>query len=340
MSAKNVYKYDEMKRREHMAVRKTAGWYLWTHQLVEVTGEDAEQFLEYLLTGKIASLKVGADRYTTMLNERGEILDDVVVMRHSQDRFWISTLFAAKLCAWMESKKGERNVAWKNVTADYHMYAVQGPRSLEMIHSVLETKIDDLKFFNFRKNSIDGEEVLINRAGFTGEKFGYEIYIAANKRAFLEEKLKTAAPLVGAEQVTEFQVMAWTLPTEAGFYYMRDLMYTNPFEVGLTRGIDWEKDFIGKEALLQIQEEGAKREMLGFVMDEADVRINGKDLGGPGNVVSFEGREIGRVSKFNYSFVRETPVGYLLVDKGVVKPGDHVTLNRHYDAVVSEKHFL
>ena len=70
---KNIFKYDDMKRGEHMAVRKTVGWYYWTHQILEITGPDVTAFLD-------ASLSVGRDRYTTMLNENGEIIDDVVIM--------------------------------------------------------------------------------------------------------------------------------------------------------------------------------------------------------------------------------------------------------------------
>ena len=133
--------------------------------------------------------------------------------------------------------------------------------------------------------------------------------------------------------------MAWTLPTEAGFYYMRDLMHTNPLEVGLERGIGWEKEFIGKEALLQIKEQGALREMVGFTMEESDVRINGKDLGGPGAPVYVDDEEIGRVSKFNYSYVQEKCVGYILAKKDAVKEGMHVKI-KSYDAVITEKYFL
>ena len=76
---KNVYKNDAMKREEHMAVRNTAGWYLWTHELVEVEGPDATSLLEYLFTGSIGNLAPSRARYTTMLNENGQIIDDVVI---------------------------------------------------------------------------------------------------------------------------------------------------------------------------------------------------------------------------------------------------------------------
>ena len=94
---KNVYKYDEMKRSEHMAVRTTVGWYLWTHQLVEVTGGDCVSFLEMIFPKSIGNLAVGRERYTTMLDESGQIIDDVVVFRMEEEKFWVSTLFRAEM---------------------------------------------------------------------------------------------------------------------------------------------------------------------------------------------------------------------------------------------------
>ncbi|MDR0401198.1 MAG: aminomethyltransferase family protein [Treponema sp.] len=339
MNYKNVYKYDEMKRTEHMAVRKTAGWYLWTHQLLEVTGKDAATFLDNIFANPIANLKTGSERYTTMLNEQAEIIDDVVVFRMEDQKFWISTLFMPQLVPWLEKHKGDYKVEFKDITKQYHMYAVQGPKSLELVNALVAKKADDQKFFTIRDNTIDGVPVKINRAGFTGEKLGYEVYIPADKCDFLEAKLREQGKPLGAVEVTEFQIMAWTLPTEAGYYYMRDLGHTNPLEAGLERGIDWNKDFIGKEALLKIKQEGPAREMVGFVIEEADARLNPKNLGGPGNAVILNGEEVGRVSKFVYSFVQEKNVGYILAKRGVLKPGDHVRI-RNYDAVITAKSFL
>lgn len=339
MYYRNVYKYDDMKRAEHMAVRKTAGWYLWTHQLLEVTGEDAAAFLDMIYPNPIANLKIGSERYTTMLNDRAEIIDDVVVFRMEEQKFWISTLFITKLTAWLNQHKGEYQVEFADITAKYHMFAVQGPKSKDLVNAMTVKNVDDQKFFTIRENEIDGIPVMINRAGFTGEKYGYEIYFARDQLANVEAKLRACGEPLDAVEVTEFQIMAWTLPTEAGFYYMRDLMYTNPLEVGLDKGIDWKKEFIGKEALLKIKEEGPAREMVGFTIDEADVHLNAKDLGGPGNPVIVDGEEIGRVSKFNYSYVQEKNVGYILAKKGVLKPGDRVKIKK-YDAVITEKVFL
>lgn len=312
---KNIYKYDEMKRAEHMAVRTNVGWYLWTHQLVEVKGAGSAAFLDKLCAKPIANLAVGRERYTTMLNEQAEIIDDVVVFRMEEQRFWVSTLFANKLMAWMGQHSEGFQVEYTNITDQYHMYAVQGPKSKDMVNALVKNSVDELKFFSFRDNEIDGIPVKINRAGFTGEKLGYEIYAAADQADAMEAKLKACGEKFGAVEVTEFQVMAWTLPTEVGFYYMRDLNHTNPFEVGLERGIDWEKDFIGKDALLKIKNEGPVREMLGFTVDEADIYIRTKHLGGPGEPVIVNGEEVGRVVKVVYSYVLDKNNGYLLAKK-------------------------
>jgi aminomethyltransferase len=339
MSGKNIYKYDDMKRKEHMAVRTTVGWYLFTHQLVEVTGKDAAAFLDLIYTSPIGNLQVGGARYTTMLNEDAEIIDDVVVFRIEEQKFWISTLFATKLIAWLGKNKGDYQVEFTNITDQYHMYAIQGPNSKDLLNAMVEQSVDDQKFFTIRDNKIDGIPVKINRGGFTGEKFGYEVYVAPADMAAVEAKIREYGEPLGAVEVTDFQIIAWTLPTEAGFYYLRDLLHTNPLECGLDRGIDWDKDFIGKEALLKIKAEGPKREMVGYTIDEDDIHLNAKDLGGPGNPVMLDGEEVGRVSKYNFSFVNEKNIGYILAEKGVLKPGDHVTI-KSYDAVITEKYFL
>ena len=127
---KNVYKYDDMKRSEHMAVRNSVGWYLWTHQLVEVTGSDATVFLENLCANPIGNLKIGKERYTTMLDDNGLIIDDVVIFRWSENKYWISTLFCHRLWNWYGAHKGDLDVHYDNITKQYHMFAVQGPKSL------------------------------------------------------------------------------------------------------------------------------------------------------------------------------------------------------------------
>jgi len=336
---KNIFKYDDMKRSEHMAVRTTVGWYFWTHQLLEITGPDVTAFLEYMFPNNIGSLAVGRDRYTTMLNEQGEIIDDVVIMRMDEDRYWVSTLYASKTDDWWYFHQGDYDVDWSEITDEWEMYAVQGPRSKEVVESLVKDSISDLKFFAHMDTEINGIPCMINRGGFSGEKLGYEIYVHPEDCDALESVLGPAVEKAGGKQVTEFQVMAWTLPTEANFYYMRDLAHTNPFEVGLEKNIKWDKEFIGKEALLKVKEEGPTREMVGFEVPEADIYIRSKQYGGPGEAVYLEGEEVGRVSKLVYSYVREVNNGYILAQKGRLHIGDKIRIHG-YDAVITEKNWM
>ncbi len=336
---KNVYKYDEMKRAEHMAVRKTVGWYLWTHQIVEVTGDDCAAFLEYIFPKNISNLAIGRERYTTMLDEKGEIIDDVVVFRMDEKKFWVSTLFRADMFCWFEAHKGTLDVSWTDITPQWEMYAVQGPKSLEMVNALTASPVDGQKFFEIRANEIDGVPVYINRAGYTGEKLGYEIYFPKAEAPEMEKKLRSLAETLGGKEVTEFQIMAWTLPCEAGFFYMRDLRHTNPFEVGLENGINWDKDFIGKEALAKIREEGASREVVGFTVADADIHIKGRNIGNEGEFVYKDGEYVGRCMKITYSYVNEVNNGTIICKKGSLKPGDKVIMHGH-EAVICAPKFI
>ena len=183
---RNVFKYDDMKRAEHMAVRETVGWYLWTHQLMQVEGEDAQAFLELLFPNKISTLAVGRDRYTTMLDESGEIIDDVVVMRF-EDHYWVSTLFASYMDDWFYEHQGDFNVDYYEVTDEWHMFAIQGPRSADVLNSMCAEPVDGLKFFQHAPNYIEGMQVIVNRGGFTGEKLGFELYCSVDDADAFEE---------------------------------------------------------------------------------------------------------------------------------------------------------
>lgn len=340
---KNIFKDDEWKRSEHMAVRQNVGYFLFTHQIMEVSGEDAQKFLDYIYPNDIMNLAVGRDRYTIMLNEKGEIIDDVVVMRMDEDRYWVSTLYGTQADDWFYYKSENYDVDCSEITEDWHMFSIQGPKSKDVLDSIAENSPVELKFFQHAQNTISGCDVIINRAGFTGEKWGFEVYCSADDADTVQDAIDAAVKAAGGKEITEFQVFAWTLPTEAGFYYMRDLAHTNPFEVGLADKINWDKDFIGKDALLKIKENGAEREMVGFeVCDEnQDFYIRAKQYGGPGEPVFIDGEdeEIGRVSKLVYSYVKEVNNGYILAKKDKLHIGDIIKIHG-YDCRITEKNWL
>lgn len=275
-----------------------------------------------------------------MLDQNGVIKDDVVIIRRAEDKFWISNLnlYLVYGALGAVAQTGAQ-IAFNPVTAMYEMYSVQGPKSLELMNTLVAKPLDDLRFFTMEENEIDGVPVLINRAGFTGEKLGYEIYIAPDKTSVLVEKLSVDAAALGGREVKELQLMCWTLPTEKGLLLCRDMLDLTPFDCEQGRYVNWDHEFTGKAALEANQE--PKWELLGFTLDEDDAFILSKHLGGPGAKVYLGDEEIGRVSKFVYSYVLEKNIGYVLVEKNRVKQGDHILIrhNDTYDAVVADRVF-
>lgn len=336
---KNVYKHDDMKRAEHMAVRTTAGWYYFTHQLVEVTGKDATAFMDYIYACPIGNLAVTRARYTTMLDENGLIRDDVVVFRMDENKYWVSTLYSKKIIPWLSEHKRDYEVEFKDITKEWDMYSVQGSKSKDIVNEIVDNSIDELKFFQIVDNSIGGVPIKVNRGGFSGEKLGFEIYVEKENTKLVLEKLREVGPEFDAIQVTDIQVMVWTLPTEKGYYLMCDIGWASPFEVGMERGIKLEKDFIGREAFEKVKEEGAKRTLLGFTVDEEDIFIPARNVGGPGTRVIKDDEDIGFVTKVTYSYVLDKNIGYAIVDNSKAAIGDKVMLHG-FEAVLTDKVFV
>lgn len=326
---------DAATRVQHEAVRNAVGWYCWTHFLLEVTGEDTAVFLDKIYSSPIARIKDGGAKYTTMLNDDGIIIDDVIVFHLEKDKYWISTLHLKKLVAWLDAHKGESKIEYKDITRNMEMYAVQGPKSRDLLNAFLAEKVDDQKFFTIRDNKIDDVPVKVSRSGYTGE-LGYEIYVAPENAGLVEAKLADCGKAFGAMQITEFQVMVWTLPTEKGYVLMSDLRGTNPLETGMDGSIDWSKDFIGKQALEKVKEEGPKRQLLGFIADDEKAHIEAMSRGSFGAVVLVNGEDAGRVTKYNFGYSLGKSIGFALVDRAKAQAGDRATISG-YGATLTDK---
>lgn len=327
---------DQNVRDQHLAVRNCGGWYDFTHRLVEVQGQDVTAFLDRIFAGAIARTAVGCAKYTVMLDASGEIRDDVIIFRLDEEQYWVSTLYARDLLRWFDAHRENYRVNYRDITGEWKMYSVQGPKSTDLVNAVTDTPVNELKFFHIMENQMGGLPIKVARSGYTGEKLGYEIYVSPANEARLTEKLETEGNKLGLIHVTEIDVMAMTLPCEKGFVLMMDLWQTNPLEVGFEKSIAWDTDFIGKSALERIREQGPKRELLGIKVADPDARI----YGGPnGATVMLHGQRIGKVTKFTFSPILNQSIGYVLVNKDAVKPGDHVEING-FIAEISERRFL
>jgi aminomethyltransferase len=311
-------KNDVNVRNEHEAIRNSVGFYDFTHQLLEVKGVDAQSFLDKMFVNSIGKSKVGEAKYTTMLNENGIIIDDVIVFRIEEEIFWVSTLYIAELIKWFDEHKEGAKVEYKDITNITKMYAVQGPKSKAVLNDFLKDDVDDLKFFTIKDNMIDSIPVKIARCGFTGE-LGYEIYCNPNDANLVESKLLASGEQYDITSI-KTDVIVTSLPREKGFVLMSDLAGTNPLEVDLDWTIDWSKDFVGKSALEKVKAEGAKRKLIGFTVDDDAAVIEA------GTVVKVNGQEVGKVTTYTYGYTVEKNIGYALIEKAKAKVGDNATI--------------
>lgn len=317
-------------RAEHEAVRNHVGYYDFTHKLLEVKGKDAKAFLDKMFIAGISKAKTGTAKYTTMLNEEGIIIDDVIVFHIEEELYWVSTLYIDELIAWFDAHRDGEVVEYKEITGITTMYAVQGPDSKAVLNGFLKNPIDSLKYFHIEDNAIGDVAVKIARSGYTGE-LGFEIYCHPDHAKLVEEKLEEAGKPYGIMQI-KTDVIVTSLPREKGFVLMSDLAGTNPLESGFGWTIDWNKEFIGKAALLKVKESGAKRALLGFTVedDAAEIEI--------GSAVMVNGVNAGKVTMYTYGYTVEKNIGFALVDTDKAKAGDQARIGG-VDATITERIF-
>ena len=309
-------KNDVLRRKEHEAVREDVGYYDFTHQVLDVKGKDAATFLDKVFVNDIKNMKEGHALYTTMLNEDGKIIDDVIVFRLEEEKFLISTLYIDKMIKWFDKFKEGCELDYKDITSKLTMFAIQGPKSKDLVNKIVDKDISSMKFFTIDENTVGDLVIMVARAGFTGE-LGYELYVESDKKDKLEEKIKTAGEEFGLVNITT-DVIIGSLPGEKGYVLMSDLEGTNPFEVGYGWTVHWDSNFIGKDALLKAKED-VKRDLFGFELDgEAEVEA--------GDVVFCDGREIGKVTKFTYGYTLEKFIGYCLIEKDLAVEGKVVEI--------------
>jgi aminomethyltransferase len=253
---------------EHQAVRNSLGVFDISHmgQLV-ATGPGAGEWLNEMLTNNIDKLEVGSGQYTFLLNERGGIIDDLIVYRTAPEQFLLVVNASGTEgdFAWLK-KHIAANVDLQNRSADYAGLAIQGPRVVELFQLLLGSGVElparnQIKTFDYR-----GGKLTIGRTGYTGED-GVEAFFPANDAPRIwNEVLENGKPLgirpcgLGARDTLRLE-MCYPLNGS-------DLSPEhNPIEAGLGFFVDLNKPkFIGREVLVQAKESGTANRLVAFRM--------------------------------------------------------------------------
>ena len=263
---------------------------------VEIAGPDAAAFVQLLTPRNLSQCAVGQCKYVLITNEAGGILNDPVLLRLEENRFWLS-LADSDVLMWAQGVATHAGLDVTICEPDVSPLQLQGPKSGDIMATLFGETIRDLKYYWLDHFELDGIPLVISRTGWSSE-LGYELYLLDGSQGeALWEKLMAVGEPMGLKPGHTSSIRR----IEGGMLsYHADMdAHTNPFELGLDRLVDLEMpaNFIGKAALKQVQQQGISRQQVGLELD-------GEPLPGPNTQfwpVEVNGEVIGKVTSAVYS---------------------------------------
>jgi aminomethyltransferase len=275
---------------EHHTVRNTVGVFDVSHMgEVFVSGEKSLDFLQYITSNDVSKLTPGKVQYTCLPNVNGGIVDDFLLYMIA-DNSYLAVVNASNMdkdLAWME-KHNTFGCKIDNQSDNYSLLAVQGPKSIELLQELTNINLSDIKYYNFKIDSIAGiNDVILSRTGYTGE-IGFELYV---KNEYVKE-LWNALFSTSINLKPIGLAARDTLRLEKGFcLYGNDINETtSPIEAGLGWITKFNKEFINHDDLKAQKEGGAKRKLVGLELINKGIARNGYPI------VDSDGNEIGIVT--------------------------------------------
>jgi aminomethyltransferase len=321
---------------EHHAVRKNVGVFDISHmgQLV-ARGPRAGGWLNEMLTNNTDKLEVGTGQYTFLLNERGGIIDDLIVYRTAPETFLlvVNASRADEDFAWLQRHLGE-NAGLENRSADFGGLAVQGPRIIELLQAMVGKDAELPARNQIRDFDYDGTRLTIARTGYTGED-GVEVFFAATDAAKVWNDILSKGKELGIRPcglgARDTLRLEMCYPLNGS-----DLSPEhNPIEAGLGFFVDLKKpEFVGREILADAKENGTPNRLVAFRM---------KSKGPPPRPhysVWREGERIGEVTSGTLSPSLNEGIGMAYVAAAHAKAGTEIEIeirDRKLPAVIEKK---
>jgi aminomethyltransferase len=240
---------------------------------VEISGKDAQEFVQLLTPRDLSKLSVGQCKYILITNAEGGIINDPVLLRLEENRYWIS-LADSDVLLWAQGVAVNSGLIVNIFEPDASPLQLQGPNSGKIMEALFGVSIADLRYYWLRKINLDGIPLIVSRTGWSSE-LGYEIFLCDNtKGSELWEKIMNAGASFDLKPGHTSSIRR----IEGGMLsYHADMdIHTNPFELGLDRLVELDTNlhFIGKAALKNIKRNGIKRKQVG-------IEISGLPLKGP-----------------------------------------------------------
>lgn len=305
---------------------------------VEITGDDASKFIQLLTPRDLSNFKVGQCKYILITNEEGGILNDPILLRLEENRYWIS-LADSDILLWAQGVAVNSGLKVKISEPDVSPLQLQGPNSGKIMEALFGQDILDLKYYWHREEVLNGIPLLVSRTGWSSE-LGYEIFLRDYTKG---DKLWEQIMEVGIPFDLKPGHTSSIRRIEGGMLsYHADMdINTNPFELGLDRLVNLEgkEDFVGKTALKEIKEKGVSRKQVGLI-------IEGQPLSGPNTrfwEIKYDEKIVGKVTSAVYSPRLKQNIALAMISADLTTIGTEVKINTYagtLGAMVVEKPFF
>lgn len=332
-------------KQEHEATRTKAGLFDVSHMgEIVVKGKKSLDFLQKMVTNDVSKLSPKRAQYNFMCYEDGGTIDDFLIYMIEKDHYFlvVNAANTEKDYEWLTKHNDytEDEVSVENVSADYGLLALQGPKAEQILQTLTDSDLSEIKFFRFEKNVkfTDIEQgAIVSRTGYTGED-GFEIYIdpeAGRKlwnivlKAGKDEGLLPVG--LGARDTLRFEA---NLPLY-GQELSKDI---SPIEAGLNFAVkvNKEADFIGKEILTEQVQNGPKRKLVALEMLDRGIPRTGYE-------VFHEDEKIGFITSGTQSPTLKKNIGLALVKSDYTEVGTELIVQvrkRKLKAVIIKTPFL
>ena len=265
---------------------------------VEISGPDAAKFVQLLTPRDLSKMKVGQCKYILITNQDGGLLNDPVLLKLADNRFWIS-LADSDILLWAQGVAVNTEFDVNIFEPDASPLQLQGPKSRDIMVKLFDESILDLKYYWHREYKWNGISLVVSRTGWSSE-LGYEIFLTDKT---MGRELWNHIMLIGEPMGLKPGHTSSIRRIEGAMlsYHADADITTNPFELGLDRlvNLNVSHDFIGKKALQVIKSEKIKQR---FVMLTLKDSKPGSPLLLHDEPIYFKDKIIGRTTSGNYSF--------------------------------------
>ncbi len=278
---------------EHETVRKGVGVFDVSHMgEFLISGPKALELIQKVSSNDASKLTIGKAQYSCLPNETGGIVDDLIIYKLKEEQYLLVVNASNIDKDWAHISNYNQNIGaeMRNISEDYSLLAIQGPKAVEAMQSITSVDLSTIKFYNFEVADFAGvDHVIISATGYTGSG-GFEIYC---KNSEVKQIWDTVFDAGADFDIKPVGLAARdTLRLEMGYcLYGNDINdTTSPLEAGLGWITKFTKEFVNSEALAKQKSHGPERKLVAFELDERGIPRHDYDI------VDSQGKKIGIVT--------------------------------------------